>query len=60
MSGRLDILADSYVHIGQKSGKDKETLVKEMKHRLEPIRKFTKGKTSGGRRTATPASKKKE
>ena len=32
----------------------------EMKHRLEPIRKFTKGKTSGGRRTATPASKKKE
>ena len=44
MTGQLDRLADHYVHIGQKSGKDKATLVEEMRRRLAPIREFTAGK----------------
>ena len=44
MTGQLDRLADHYVHIGQKSGKDKQTLVAEMRRRLVPIREFTPGK----------------
>lgn len=44
MTGQLERLADHYVHIGQKSGKDKATLVAEMRRRLVPIRKFTAGK----------------
>jgi hypothetical protein len=44
MTGQLERLADHYVHIGQKSGKDKATLVAEMRRRLKPIREFTAGK----------------
>ena len=40
-SGDLEGLADHYVHIGQKSGCDKATLVKEMRRRLQPIYDFT-------------------
>lgn len=54
MSGRLDLLADAYVNIGQKSGASKTILIQEMKHRLQPIRRFTKGKAVA---RASPAEK---
>ena len=37
-SGRLDLLADHYVNIGQPSGVSRETLVAEMSRRLSPVR----------------------
>ena len=55
--GRLEELADHYIHIGQKSGESKEKLVAEMKRRLAPIYTITSGKMfSKGKASAASAA----